>query len=100
MAAAEPGGNIPPDQAVDFTQRAIADLPALAGYLDQAADDLAAELRDAHIRVREAAGQQVRRQITVRALKPPDVLGVYVYLPSPGGPGGPPQGQHRVGGLA
>ena len=39
------------------------------------------ELRDDHIRVREAGGQRVRRQIAVRAQKPADVLGVYVYLP-------------------
>ena len=45
------------------------------------ADDLAGRLREDHIRVREAGGQRVRRQIAVRAQKPADVLGVYVYLP-------------------
>ena len=85
LAAARPGGNIPPDRAADFSQRAVADLPVLANYLDQAADKLAAALRDSHIRAREAAGQQVRRQIAVAALKPADVLGVYVYLPAQGG---------------
>ena len=77
---------MPPDQAADFTERAIADLPDLHAHLDQLADDLAERLREAHLRVREAAGQRVRRQITVRAQKPADVLGVYVYLPAaPGG---------------
>jgi superfamily II DNA or RNA helicase len=85
LAVAPPAGNIPPDQAADFIQRAAADLPGLASHLDQAADDLAAALRDSHIRAREAAGQRVRRQIDVRALKPADVLGVYVYLPATGG---------------
>jgi hypothetical protein len=33
------------------------------------------------IRVREAAGQRVRRQISVEAQKPADLLGVYIYLP-------------------
>jgi superfamily II DNA or RNA helicase len=78
-------GNVPPDQAADFTERAIAELPDLHVHLDQLADDLARRLREAHLRVREAAGQRVRRQITVRAQKPADVLGVYVYLPPASG---------------
>ena len=41
----------------------------------------ASRLRDDHIRVREASGQHVRRQIAVRAQKPADILGIYVYLP-------------------
>jgi len=76
-----PSGNVPPDQAIDFSDRAVASLDALAPHLDSVADDLAAKLRDDHIRVREAGGQRVRRQITVLAQKPADVLGVYVYLP-------------------
>ena len=83
LAGAAPTGNVPPDQAIDFTERAIADLPLVSAHLDELADQLAAELRASHIRVREAAGQRVRRQIAVRPLKPADVLGVYVYLPGP-----------------
>ena len=33
---------------------------------------------------RRRGGQQVRRQIAVRAQKPADILGVYVYLPGGG----------------
>ena len=83
LAEAAPTGNVPPDQATDFTERAIGDLPLVSAHLDDLADQLAAELRASHIRVREAAGQRVRRQIAVRPLKPADVLGVYVYLPGP-----------------
>jgi superfamily II DNA or RNA helicase len=82
LLAATPSGNVPPDQAADFAERAIADLPHLHAHLDQIADDQAERLRDAHLRVREAAGQRVRRQVAVRAQKPADVLGVYVYLPA------------------
>jgi hypothetical protein len=53
--------------------------------LDSAADALASRLREDHIRVREAGGQRARRQIAVRAQKPADLLGVYVYLPGSGG---------------
>lgn len=81
LLAAVPNGNVPPDQAIDFSERAVASLDALAPHLDSVADELASKLRDDHIRVREAGGQRVRRQVTVRAQKPADVLGVYVYLP-------------------
>jgi hypothetical protein len=87
LLAARPSGNVPPDQAVDFAERAVADLPSLLSHLDTAADALAGRLREDHIRVREASGQHARRQIAVRAQKPADILGVYVYLPRPGGGG-------------
>ena len=85
LLAAQPSGNVPPDQAIDFAERAVADVPALRAHLDDAADTLARQLREDHIRVREAGGQHARRQIAVRAQKPADVLGVYVYLPGTGG---------------
>jgi hypothetical protein len=84
LLAAMPSGNVPPDQAIDFTERAIAGLPDLQAHLGQVADELAGRLRESHLRVREAAGQRVRRQISVRAQQPADVLGVYVYLPAAG----------------
>jgi hypothetical protein len=85
LLGAQPSGNVPPDQAIDFAERAIADVPALRPHLDDTADSLATRLREDHIRVREAGGQHARRQIAVRAQKPADVLGVYVYLPGAGG---------------
>jgi superfamily II DNA or RNA helicase len=81
LLAAVPSGNVPPDQALDFSERAVASLDTLHPHLDSVADELAAKLRDDHIRVREAGGQRVRRQIAVRAQKPADILGIYVYLP-------------------
>jgi superfamily II DNA or RNA helicase len=81
LLAAAPTGNVPPDQAIDFSERAVASLDVLRPHLSEVADELAVKLRDDHVRVREAGGQRVRRQIAVRAQKPCDVLGVYVYLP-------------------
>jgi superfamily II DNA or RNA helicase len=81
LLAAVPSDNIHPDEATDFTERAVAALDVILPHLSAVADDLAVRLRDDHIRVREAGGQRVRRQIAVRAQKPADVLGVYVYLP-------------------
>jgi len=85
LLAARPSGNVPPDQAIDFAERAVADVPGLLAHLDGVADTLAGRLREDHIRVREASGQHARRQIAVRAQKPADILGVYVYLPAAGG---------------
>jgi hypothetical protein len=81
LLTARPSGNVPPDQAIDFAERAVADLPLLLARIDGLADAAAGRLREDHIRVREASGQHVRRQIAVRAQKPADILGVYVYLP-------------------
>ena len=81
LLKAQPSGNVPPDQAVDFAERAVADLPLLQARLDDLADAAAERLREDHIRVREATGQHVRRQVAVRAQKPADILGVYIYLP-------------------
>jgi superfamily II DNA or RNA helicase len=81
LLAAEATANIPPDLAADPLERAVAALDAVQPHLNVVADELAVKLRDDHIRVREAGGQRVRRQIAVRAQQPCDVLGVYVYLP-------------------
>ena len=81
LLGAVPSDNIQPDEAIDFTERAVIALEAVLPHLNSVADELAVKLRDDHIRVREAGGQRVRRQIAVRAQHPADVLGVYVYLP-------------------
>jgi hypothetical protein len=81
LLQAAPTGNLPPDQAGSMLERAIDGLAAVQPHLAATADRLAVGLREAHLRVRAAAGQRVRRQITVVAQQPADVLGVYVFLP-------------------
>jgi len=81
LLQATPSGNIAPDQAAVFLERAIIGLADLTGHLDTYGDHLAERLRTSHLRVRESVGQHVRRQITVAAQRPADVLAVYVYLP-------------------
>ena len=83
VLAAQPNGNVALDQARDFLHAAIDAVPLLRDALDTRGAELAEGLRVAHVRVREAAGQRVRRQVSVRAQRPADVLGVYVYLPAP-----------------
>jgi len=65
-------------------ERLLAGLPALRPRLDELAAARGAELLDAHRRVRQAAKQTVRA-LRVEPHLPADVLGVFVYLPVPGG---------------
>lgn len=81
LLQAAPTGNVPPDQAEPVLERAIDGLGAVQPHVNATADELAVRLRDSHLRVRESAGQRARRQITVAAQRPADVLGVYVFLP-------------------
>jgi hypothetical protein len=55
----------------------------LRPYLEAEAERRAKQLLDAHRRVRTASQQKGIRYRVVPNL-PPDVLGIYVYLPSAG----------------
>lgn len=64
-------------------KRVLDALPDATEHLHKYGDQLAAELRDSHRRVRSAAGEIIRG-VDVTAQKPTDVLGAYVYLPVSG----------------
>jgi hypothetical protein len=77
---AEPDANILHAQAVTFVQRVVEGFESLQPHLDEAARRRADTLYEAHRRVRTAArmrgvNYQVKPQL------PPDVLGIFVYLP-------------------
>jgi helicase-like protein len=77
---AEPAANIHREQASMFVQRVVEGFDALRAHLDDKAHRLAATLLDAHRRIRLAAhlrGVSYR----VEPQLPPDVLGIFVYLP-------------------
>ena len=84
ILAASPDANVAGDQAADLADRVVTALPALTPALDAEADRLAAELLDAHRRVRAGAGV-ARRGLAVTAQKPADILGLYIWLPVAGG---------------
>ncbi|MEV0661718.1 DEAD/DEAH box helicase [Actinomadura luteofluorescens] len=66
------------------TMRRVLDaLPDATDHLHEYGDRLAAELRDSHRRVRSAAGEIIRG-VDVKAQRPADILGAYVYLPVTG----------------
>jgi superfamily II DNA or RNA helicase len=77
-----PDSNIAPELQRDALQRIIDGVSALMPHLESAARSRAAELLEAHRRVRSAArlrgvSQKVEPQL------PPDILGIYVFLPVP-----------------
>jgi len=77
LLQAEPHANITPDQAKEFVRRVIEEFDSLEPYLNQAAERRSRELLEAHQRVRWVIKtNQVKPQL------PPDVLGIYIYLPS------------------
>ncbi len=80
LLAAEPDANIAPEQQTDFIRKVIDGFDALRPRLDQVAEDRGKELLEAHRRVR-VASQAKGVSHRVEAQLPPDVLGIFVYLP-------------------
>ena len=79
---APPSGNVgDPGQ---YLTSALGQLAQVQSHLDAHGEALAEKLRASHRRVRAASGGVVRG-LGVRAESPPDVLGVYVFVPVPKG---------------
>lgn len=83
LLAAEPEQNVALDVARTQVEHALGALPALQPQVDDVARARATALLDAHRRVRQASRGQVRG-LRVEPWLPPDVLGVFVYLPAGG----------------
>jgi hypothetical protein len=75
-----PSGNITPDRIQHFLRLVLDDFSPLRPRLEEMAKARGEELLEAHRRVRQAARM---RDVSYRVEPqlPPDVLGVYVYLP-------------------
>jgi superfamily II DNA or RNA helicase len=80
LLAVEPDENVTDDVARNFVQKVIDDFDQLRSQLDQLAEARGKELLDAHQRVRHAAKRRGVRT-AIEPQLPPDVLGLYVYLP-------------------
>jgi len=77
---AKPTQNIDHERATLFVQRVIEGIQALTPQLERFAAERGEQLLNAHRRVRSAARWSgVRHEI--RPELPPDILGIYVYLP-------------------
>jgi superfamily II DNA or RNA helicase len=77
---ATPAGNIHADQAATFIHRVVDGAGALGPHLGRVAAERGEELLAAHKRVRSASRLQGVQQ-RIEPQLPPDVLGIYVYLP-------------------
>lgn len=84
---AEPDDNIASQQATEFVRRVVDDIEAIMPELKARARQRGEELLAAHKRVRNAAYRrdEQRPRHRVEPQLPPDVLGVYVFLPAPRG---------------
>jgi len=76
-------GNVTDEVAQAQLQRALDRVPLLQPHLVELGDQIAARAVTDHRKVRQSSGTRIRG-LSARLLPPPDVLGVYVYLP--GGP--------------
>jgi superfamily II DNA or RNA helicase len=81
LLSAQPDGNIATDQAAEFIGRVIEGYDLLRPHLDQAAMKRGEELLEAHQRVRLATKtRNVRYRVEPQL--PPDILGIYIFLPA------------------
>ncbi|MGH3854675.1 MAG: helicase-related protein [Pseudonocardiaceae bacterium] len=80
LLRAQPTGNVNDELARAQLQRALDRIPALQQHLVQLGDNVAADAIEAHRAVRRSSRLGLRG-LDARLLPPPDVLGVYVYLP-------------------
>jgi hypothetical protein len=79
LLEADPSGNVSPRQAIDFLAEVIDNDAAWLPGLDEAIQEAATELLHQHRAAREAAGATGR--FRVEAVRPIDVLAIYVLLP-------------------
>lgn len=80
-----PSGNLPKESAATFVGVVIQGLPALALHIAETAKLRAQALSDAHRRVRQGAGVRAV-SCEVEPVLPPDVLGIFVYVPEVNAP--------------
>ena len=77
---AQPEANITHEQARDFVKRVVDDFDMLIPHLDNFAVQNGDNILEAHQRVRRAA--QIKGvRYNIEAKLPPDILGIYIYLP-------------------
>ena len=83
LVSARPDVNTEPSMAVQALNGVLDSMEAMRPELDRFARERGEALLEAHQRVRRAAGTGTR-SVRVEPNLPPDVLGVFIYLPTPG----------------
>ncbi|WP_280416894.1 helicase-related protein [Nocardia carnea] len=84
LLGAQPSGNVPEAQALQFISRSLDGLEALSEHLEEHGRLLADRLLQSHRRVRQASSEIVRG-LKVTAEPAADVLGTFVFVPPVGG---------------
>jgi superfamily II DNA or RNA helicase len=82
LLEATPDANITADQATGFLQKVIDQFDYLSPHLEAVAQQRGNDLLDAHRRVRSASKLRGIRY-RVEPQLPPDILGIYMFLPIP-----------------
>ncbi len=82
LLEATPDANITADQATGFLQKVIAQFDQLRPHLEAVAQQRGNDLLEAHRRVRSASKLRGIRY-RVEPQLPPDILGIYMFLPVP-----------------
>jgi superfamily II DNA or RNA helicase len=82
LLEATPDGNISADQATAFLQKVIDQFGLLSPHLEEVAQQRGNDLLESHRRVRSAAKLKGVRY-RVEPQLPPDVLGIYMFMPVP-----------------
>ncbi|MCC6174479.1 MAG: DEAD/DEAH box helicase [Chloroflexi bacterium] len=82
LLEARPEANVLPDEATRFLKRIVDEFDPIWPALDDAARQRGADLLTAHRRVRSAARMaSANSGVAVEPQLPPDVLGLFLYLP-------------------
>lgn len=81
LLLAMPTDNVLPQQAQAQIERVIANHSLLTAQLDEFARLRSSELLASHLRVRDAVLLKRSQKPDIKPELPPDVLGIYVYLP-------------------
>lgn len=80
LPGAQAEGNVQPDQAQHFLRQILQGFDAIRPHLNEVAEERGQELLEEHRRVRIAAHEKgVTHRVEPQL--PPDVLGMYLYLP-------------------
>jgi len=84
LLMAMPTDNVLPQQAEAQIERVITNHSLLTSHINEFARLRSSELLAAHIRVRDAVLLKRSQKPDIKPELPPDVLGIYVYLPAGG----------------
>ena len=84
LLSAEPAGNVMPEQAHELLRSFHESYHVVRERLVELGQERAELLRESHARVREASRSRAA-EVDMSVLGDPDVLGVYVFIPAPGG---------------